>query len=250
MENTKKFKTASEHIPNAKRKKILAAIAQEIVTSEDDDNIVDAMNICDIIECHNDKHKQPTSSKAIYALGETIRNTLLEINEIREQNRERRHNELKEILTKIAFNDNVTSKCDASMNGKINDASLISNQRKIKQSVGEDQQTISEQYKIDEIKTEAIVDEELCNSNSNSTLTNVNTVVDSKDFKMHKFTETAISPLTSIIKPLKNVNSVVVVKKSQSDLDEMRDQMLEMQRKKMEDRVRKKRKFLHIKNEY
>lgn len=225
----------------AKRKKVLAAVAQELVTSEDDD-VADGIDICNIIENHTEQHRQITTSSALHALGETIRNTLLEMNEIREQNRERRHRELLQILTKMVQQENLTKNNDQISNP----CEYIVKQESIekdnflnaKQFEKIDCSPISFDTNLNYTDLKHLLNNQ---DNDNSTI--------SADNSSSKFIK--LLPKTQINKEqMGKIKTVIDVKQdnTKEELQKMRAQMIELQRKKMEDRERKKLEFLQIQN--
>ncbi|XP_023304728.2 uncharacterized protein LOC111686590 [Lucilia cuprina] len=222
-----RMSNSEEHPSAAKRKRVLAAVAQEIVTSEDDDNIADGTDICNIMENHIQHQRQSTTtSSALYALGETIRNTLLEINEIREQNRERRHKELLQVLTKMTQ--------QGSPSKISNNTDLLDKEHNTvpMDRPHENNTTTTELNQV--LMTKRPVDKVM--------------PVEKSPIKYIKLlpkpqsTSLNTQPLSKTdVFPPKNGNT-------KEELQNMRAKMLELQRKKMEDRERKKREFLQMQN--
>ncbi|XP_065359940.1 uncharacterized protein LOC135953855 [Calliphora vicina] len=232
-----------EELPtSAKRKRVLAAVAQELVTSEDDDNVADGMDICDIMENHTLHQRQTTTSSALHALGETIRNTLLEINDIREQNRERRHRELLQILAKMAQQESPTKNVhDNSKVSNINNEIITNEQQVNNYVIEQDQVTMNSSTSKSDTNSKQ--------TEFNEVLKSQKTVVDNATL-VQKKSENYIKILPKLQKTSSNIQQVSNIKNANSkkELQNMRAEMLEIQRKKMEDRERKMREFLQMQN--
>lgn len=267
-----------------KRKRIIVAVAQELVTSEDDDIGADGMDICDIIDNHTVHHRQTATSNALHALGETIRNTLLEINEIREQNRERRHKELLEVLTKMVQLEssnktevNLTKSTDLketyaktktlnNLKQNSNESDLLESQQfpleteqvVMNNSSSQDffnnaKETYSKVANNQQASDSAInsCNTEVFDNNSNA---NFNDSV--QPLRINKTPNKFIKLLPN--SPVSSSNSQPLMIKTKNvslkstntkeELQKMRAQMLELQRQKMEDRERKKRELLQMQN--
>ncbi|XP_037820108.1 uncharacterized protein LOC119609419 [Lucilia sericata] len=224
-----RMSNSEEHPSAAKRKRVLAAVAQDIVTSDDDDHVADGTDICNIMENHIQHQRQSTTtSSALHALGETIRNTLLEINEIREQNRERRHKELLQVLTKMTQQGSPTkiSSNPDLLDKEHNTVPIAMDRSNENNSTTTDlNQLLIAQRPLDKVMPVEKAPTKYIKLLPKPQATNLNTQSLSK---------------TDVI-PLKKDST-------KEELQNMRAKMLELQRKKMEDRERKKREFLQMQN--
>lgn len=199
----------------AKRKKIMAAVSEEIVDSDDDDdNVEDGIYVYKVM---TDENTHFACSSALHALGETIRNTLLEINTIREKNRERRHKELLQLLTEMVQHENMNSK-SSSFNEQVVPMTDVGDK-----DTTDNGKTVKRVYDQNDIDS----------------------ATKSKEFltKMKKVHEHQVNKSPHVCKAKNNTANI-----ANKELKQLRAQMLEIQRKKMEDRERKKaRNYLNIK---
>lgn len=266
-----RLQTSEENPSLAKQNRILTAVAQDIVKNEVDDIVADGMDICDIIDNHHSMQpSQYVTSNDLRSLGETIRNTLLEINEIREQNRERRHRELLETLTKISLPNDGPAKCDEVKtivdNGSIDIKEECLNTTK-------DQSTSNHVAEDNMIQTESLDNSnKTTESNSSTTVprqgsdhSKNNQISENLNFLDEKTTNdyTEASQMYSVTqkkgikkacstilgnRKIVTANRIFAIKQNtKEELQQMRAKMLELQRKKMEDRERKKREMqLHM----
>lgn len=202
--------------PELKRKKVLAALSE---SADTDGDFHGYEPLCDILDGN-------VASSRNSSLGETIRTTLLEINDIQERNRERRHKELLALLNKLF-----------SKESPVEDTSLRYSEKNFEdeQNTGGDQSsTINKHLETDDRKADKIEATVVQNVNSN----------------ILKPASGAVK-ITSRNATNKNIkcpsSSKVIASKNKSEILQMRAQMLEMQRKKMEDRERKKKECLQMK---
>lgn len=201
--------------PELKRKKVLAALSE---AADADGDFHGYEPLCDILDGN-------VASSRNSSLGETIRTTLLEINEIQERNRERRHKELLALLNKLFSNES-----------PVEDASLRYSEKNFEDdhNTGDRSSIINKHLQTDDRKVDKIEATVVQNVNSN----------------ILKPATGAVN-ITSKNVTNKNIkcpsSSKVIASKNKSEILQMRAQMLEMQRKKMEDRERKKQECLQMK---
>lgn len=209
-----------------KRQKLLTTIVEAIVNNDEDDSDLDTISICNIMEDQESQGnvRSESNATAIRALGETIRNTLLEISQVREQNRDRRHRELLDILQKVINSETKIVKKTQSCQTD-NDIDCL--------------KTAGTHCKVKVIETE--------NTENKSSTSRIE---DEKKTSSANHLKTQERPNTTAAEPKQNTEKIVAVKKDNKcveDLKLMRANMMEMQRKKMEDRERKKRNCLEEK---
>lgn len=266
-----RLQTSKENPPMAKQNGIFTVVAQEIVKNEVDDIVADGMDICDMIDSHHSMQPgQNVTSNDLRSLGETIRNTLLEINEIREQNRERRHRQLLETLTKISLPDSGPAKC-GEVKTLVDNGSIDINEECLSTTkyqststhVAEDnmmqKESLDNPNKVSESNSLTAVQQQGFDHSKNIEITeNLNSL----DEKIKDdYTEPSQMPSVAQKKSIKKAcstilgnrkvvtaNKIFAVKQNtKEELQQMRAKMLELQRKKMEDRERKKRQMqLHM----
>uniref|UniRef100_A0A1I8NK27 Uncharacterized protein n=1 Tax=Musca domestica TaxID=7370 RepID=A0A1I8NK27_MUSDO len=172
-------------------------VVSTVIASADNSDDSDADYCANIVEGVLDGGLEDANS--IRNLGQTIRKTLFEINEIRERNRERRHKELMEILSRMLARDSPTV-------DELNDQSNVTKKMKVDNGVG----------------TANVTD---IGANTWSLSPHATKTEDSSNARINA---SGSLSHTERKKP-----------DEKSELQIMRLQMLEMQRQKMEDRERK-----------
>lgn len=219
----------SEESPKAKKKKFIETLAE--TTARTTDDFTDYEPVCDLLD-EDDSFSQ--KAEASRMLGATIRATLLEISEIQERNRDRRHKELLAVLSKIFSNDS-----------QIKDASLP-NTENIKQ----------QRYELAEFLTDAQISSESVAYGKISTLKVKTAEIEgSKTNSFERSTVSMQHQHSNILKPALggipengNNSPKLIAPKNKSELQLMRAKMLEAQRQKMKDRERKKLEHLQMLN--
>lgn len=266
-----RLQTSEENPPLTKQNRILTVVAQDVVKNEVDEIVADGMDICDMIDNHHSvQPNQNVSSNDLRSLGETIRNTLLEINEIREQNRERRHRELLELLTKISLPNSGPAKYDG-MKRTVNNGSVdikeeclnTTKDQSTSNHVAEDnlmqKESLDNPNKISESNSSTTIQQQGFDHSKNNQMSENFNFLDEKT--TNDYTEKSQMPSVIQKKGIKKACSTIlgnqkvvttnrifaVKQNTKEELQQMRAKMLELQRKKMEDRERKKRQMqLHM----
>lgn len=172
-------------------------IVSTVIASADNSDDSDADYCANIVEGVLDGGLEDANS--IRNLGQTIRKTLFEINEIRERNRERRHKELMEILSRMLARDSPTA-------DELNDQSNVTKKMKVDNEIGTDS--------VMDIGANTLSFSPHATKTEDSNNARINASGSSSHTERKKLDE-------------------------KSELQIMRLQMLEIQRQKMEDRERK-----------
>lgn len=256
-----RLQSTEETLKSGVPKRVLAAVAQEFESNEVDDTVRDGMDIYNIIDNHHSSQRyQNVTSNDLQSLGETIRNTLLEINEIREQNRERRHKELLNVLKKIAQHNCGTAKCE---DDKTNITTACTEDECLNNTIDgninnlvdvENKQTkpLNDSNKTSERKDSTTVQKQDINYIENEQIPeslnflDERTIQECEDPPSQSVTQegSTIKACSVILgrRHITTVNRMPAAKQNTKlELQQMRSKMLELQRKKMEDRLRKKR---------
>uniref|UniRef100_A0A0K8V1X5 Uncharacterized protein n=1 Tax=Bactrocera latifrons TaxID=174628 RepID=A0A0K8V1X5_BACLA len=195
-------------------------------------------DILKVINSFESSKKQCLHCKdGIAAITSTIRNTLLEINDIQERNQERRHGELVALFEKYFKNDQIKAFV-TSANVSFENSEDSSNSLDSKHFVKDVKQLQVEKHaeKIAVSKTQETKQSVKVRKRRVSLTENIIQPIPSKN-STGEINSLKVEPI-SCTSPTEKVN----VKANQRDeLIAMREKMLAIQRRKMEDRERRKR---------
>uniref|UniRef100_A0A034WA34 Uncharacterized protein n=1 Tax=Bactrocera dorsalis TaxID=27457 RepID=A0A034WA34_BACDO len=195
----------------------------------------DILKVINSLECAK---KQCLHCKdGIAAITSTIRNTLLEINDIQERNQERRHVELMALFEKYFKNDQCKvfgTSANVSLENSTDSSNSLNSEHFVKDV--EQLQVDKQAEKITVSKTQENKQSVNVRKRRVSLRENVTQATPSKN-STEEINSFKVEPI-SCTSPTERVN----VKANQRDeLIAMREKMLAIQRRKMEDRERRKR---------
>ncbi|XP_017465874.1 PREDICTED: uncharacterized protein LOC108358869 [Rhagoletis zephyria] len=204
---------------------ILLSAADIMNKNEDEEEDLEVGNILESSKCRQCMHCQ----EGIAAITNTIRNTMIEINEIKERNRERRHQEIleafKNYLCQINAPRDFKNTHILNPDSSVNQLNNTSKTHTIPLP-----QLSNEVYPVKETKRQLPV---CTQKHQHNTIERPSTEAPPKK---------SIKTMNLKIETLSHSADAEIIKASQKDeLVAMREKMLAMQRRKMEDRERKKR---------
>uniref|UniRef100_A0A1I8NNS6 Uncharacterized protein n=1 Tax=Stomoxys calcitrans TaxID=35570 RepID=A0A1I8NNS6_STOCA len=227
----------NRNIKQRKREKVVEYVAKTFENSDTDE--VDEINAaCQLI----DKRicSKIVSATSIQSLGETIRSTLLEIHETCERNRERRHKELLLVLSKFIDSDTIHEE-DGGKQIVNNHASGHK-----EKPFGISRSSLQSGLRIGTVPDLFIADD--CSSSAFLRLQQQRKSVDNASNNVALLQTKCLQIQTEANESIKNSHTGLEGCSNKGGVKLTRTQMLEIQRKKMEDRERRSRSCLQTHN--